>query len=263
VRVDYHFHTDRSYDSRTSPAAVLEAAARAGLDVLCVTDHDTIEGALALAGLAAGSGVEIVVGCEFTCDDGSHVIGLHLSRMIAERRPLALMEAIRLQGGRVLVPHPFRRGSGLFRPELRRPEAFVREVLARTDLVECFNGRDTWENNRRSRAFALAHGLAAVASSDAHEAREVGTVFVEYPDGGPVAHGRSPRAIWFPTQPPRVEHPAKRAAMELYHRYERRLPAAVARLYRAARRRARRDAPRPSEASPRLQYELPAAGGPP
>ncbi len=261
MRVDYHFHTSASYDARSSPEEVLEAAARAGLDVLCVTDHDTIEGAIRLAELA-GPGVRIVVGCEFTCDDGSHVVGLHLADMIAERRPLALMERIKLQGGQVLVPHPFRRGSGLLRPELRRDEAFVRDVVSRADLVECFNGRDTWENNRRSRAFALAHGLAAVASSDAHEPGELGTVYVEYADG-PVAHGTSPRRIFFPTQPPRVEHPVKRAAMELYHRWERRLPAAVARAYRAARRRAKRDAQRFPDPTPRLQYELPAPGGTP
>jgi hypothetical protein len=261
VRIDYHFHTEASYDSRSSPEEVLEAARRTGLDILCVTDHDTIEGALRLARLA-GHGVEIVVGCEFTCDDGSHVVGLHLADMIDERRPLALMDRIKLQGGRVLVPHPFRRGSGLLRPELRRHESFVRDVLSVTDLVECFNGRDTWENNGRNRSFALAHGLAAVASSDAHEPGELGSVYVEYADG-PVEHGRSPRRIFFPTQPPRLEHPAKRIAMELYHRYEGRLPTPLARAYRAARRWARRDVPQLLDPTPRLQYELPSLGGAP
>ncbi len=260
VRVDYHFHTDHSYDGRSSPREVLEAATRAGLDVLCVTDHATIEGAVRLAALA-GPELRVVVGCEFTCDDGSHVIGLHLADLLPERRPLALMDRIRAEGGRVLVPHPFRRGSGLLRPELRRPAAFVRDVLARADLVECFNGRDTFENNRRSRAFALEHGLASVAGSDGHDARELGAVFVEY--GEPAADGAPPARVFFPTQPERREHPLKRAAMELYHRYERRLPAAVARAYRAARRRARRDAPRFPDPTPRLQYELPAPGGAP
>jgi predicted metal-dependent phosphoesterase TrpH len=259
VRVDYHFHTDRSYDCRSSPEEVLEAAARSGLAVLCVTDHDTIEGALRLERLARGR-VEVVVGCEFTCADGSHVVGLHLTDMIGEKEPLALMERIKLQGGRVLLPHPFRRGSGLLRNELRRSEAFVRDVLARVDLVECFNGRDTWENNARSRRFALERGLPSVASSDAHEPREIGSVFVEY-SAGDVVHGRSPRRIFFPTQPPRVEHPLKRTALELYHRWERRLPAAVGRAYRLARARARRDAPRWIDPAPRMQYELPPPPG--
>jgi predicted metal-dependent phosphoesterase TrpH len=255
VRVDYHFHTDHSYDGRSSAREVLEAATRAGLDVLCVTDHDTIEGAVRLAALA-GPELRVVVGCEFTCDDGSHVIGLHLADFLEERRPLALVERIREQGGRVLVPHPFRRGSGLLRPELRRSPAFVRDVLARVDLVECFNGRDTFENNRRNRAFALEHGLASVAGSDGHEARELGAVFVEYGEGA-VAEGGSPARVFFPTQPERREHPLKRAAMELYHRYERRLPEGVGQLYRAARRELKRDRPRWAEAGPRLQYELP------
>ncbi len=258
VRVDYHFHTEHSYDGRSSAREVLEAATRAGLDVLCVTDHDTIEGAVRVAALA-GPGLRVVVGCEFTCDDGSHVIGLHLTDLVSERRPLALMDAVHAQGGRVLVPHPFRRGSGLLRPELRRSPSFLADVLARLDLVECFNGRDTFENNRRSRAFALAHGLASVAGSDGHDARELGAVFVEHGEG-PVADDRAPTRVFFPTQPARREHPLKRAAMELYHRYERRLPGAE-RLYRAARRGLKRDHPRWIDGAPRLQYELPPTPG--
>ena len=48
--------------------------------------------------------------------------------MIAEKRIVDLLERIKLQGGTVLLPHPFRRGSGIFRNELRRPESFLRDA---------------------------------------------------------------------------------------------------------------------------------------
>jgi predicted metal-dependent phosphoesterase TrpH len=254
VRVDYHFHTSSSYDSEISLDAVLERAARVGLDVLCVTDHDTIEGAVALAA-RAGPSLTVVVGCEFTTEDGSHVIGLGLTDLLTERRFLPLLDAIHAQGGRVLLPHPFRRGSGLFRNEARRPAGFVRDALARVDLVECFNGRDSYESNQRSHAFALAHGLAAVAGSDAHAAVELGSVYVEYREHEFV-HGASARRVFFPPQPPVTENPLKRRLLELYHGHKEALPPFVSDAYRALRRRLRRDAPRPGDAPPALHYEF-------
>lgn len=262
TRVDYHFHTSYSYDGRASPQEILEAAREAGLTTLCVTDHDTIEGALALRALAGGA-PEVVVGCEFTCEDGSHLVGLGLDAMIAERRLLPLMDRVHEQGGLVLLPHLFRRGSGVFRGELRRSAAFVEDVLARADVVECFNGRDTFEHNARSRELVRVRGLAGVASSDAHRAREVGSVFVEYDAASPL-HGRSPRRIFFPPQRPAREHPLKRAAMELYHRHAASLPPIVRRGYRAARARLGRDDASRGRALPALQYQLgeePAGGG--
>ncbi len=258
IRADYHFHTAFSYDSRTTPEAVLERALSSGLDVLCVTDHDTIEGALALARVRCPE-VEVVVGCEFTADDGSHVIGLDLRDAIAERRLPALLEEIKLQGGLVLLPHPFRRGSGVFRNEARRSEAFVREVLSRTDLVECFNGRDSYEANQRSYRFALARGLAAVAGSDAHTPAEIGSVFVEYERAGFV-HGASPRRVVFPAQEPAFESSFKRRLMELFHAHKRSLPTIVTEAHRILRKRLGRDVPRDPLAAPRAHYEL--AGAP-
>ncbi|GEJ56252.1 PHP domain-containing protein [Anaeromyxobacter diazotrophicus] len=258
TRVDYHFHTSYSYDGRATPPEILEAARRAGLTTVCVTDHDTIEGALALRALAGGA-LEVVIGCELTCDDGSHVIGLGLQTMFAERRLLEVMDAIHAQGGLVLLPHLFRRGSGVFRHELRRTPAFVEEVLARADLVECFNGRDTFEHNAASRAFAAERGLSSVASSDAHRASEVGSVFVEYDAAAPL-HGRSPRRIWFPPQRELHEHPLKRAALELYHRHAGALPPFVREGYRAARRRLRKDDAGRGRGPAAPQYQLGTAG---
>lgn len=259
TRVEHHVHTAASYDGRASPAELVERALEAGIDVLCVTDHDTIEGAVALQA-RAGRALRVVVGCEFTCEDRSHVIGLGLAGPIAERRILPLLEAIRAQGAAVILPHPFRRGSGVFRPELARPPGFADEVLLRTDLVECWNGRDTFENNARSLALVRERGLPAVAGSDAHAAHEVGRVWVEH--DGAFAPGLAPDRIDHPAQAPRREHPVKRAAMELYHRHEGRLPAPIARAYRRLRRAVRGDAPRYGPGAPRRVLEQASLGGP-
>ena len=257
TRAEYHVHSAASYDSEASPQEIVDRALAAGLDVLCVTDHDTIDGALAVQA-RANRALRVVVGCEFTCDDGSHVLGLGLTEMISERRVLPLLDRLEAHGATVVLPHLFRRGSGVFRPELRRAPEFVRDVLARTDAVECFNARDTFENNARSQRFAAEYGLPTIAGSDAHRAAELGRAFVEYRDAAFV-HGASARRIFFPTQAAAVESPVKRRVMELYHRNERRLPPVVRRAYRALRRQLRADGPRRAEVEPRLQYDLPPA----
>jgi predicted metal-dependent phosphoesterase TrpH len=141
---------------------------------------------------------------------------------------------------------------------MRRSEAFVREVLALTDMVECFNGRDNHDKNRRSYRFAVERGVPAVAGSDAHTVAEIGSVFVEYADDHPV-HGISPRQVFFPDQRQVSENPLKRRLMELYHRHEASLPAVVGSLYRVSRKRLRVDRPRETGAPPRAQYSFPLA----
>ncbi len=260
IRVDSHVHTWASYDCSTGTAEVLDRALQGGLDVICVADHDTVDGAVRLAA-AAPAGLSVVVGCEFTCDDGSHLIGLGLKEMTAERRIRPLLEVLRDQGARIVLPHPFRRGSGILRSELRRSEELVAAVLGMADAVECFNARDTAENNRRSLGLALARGLPAVAGSDAHRPQEIGTTWVEY-DGPGFVDGVSPRRIYGPPQVSAPEHPFKRRAMELYHAHERELPAVVGRAYRALRSRLHRDGPRLAGA-PRIQHAVPSHPVPP
>lgn len=259
IRVVYHLHTRFSRDCETSLEDVLERAARAGIGCLCITDHGTIEGARALQQMRRPE-VEIVVGCEFTAADGSHIIGLDLKEMISERHvPVPeLLERIRQQGGLVVLPHPFRRSSGIFRNEMKRSEDFVGEVLSHTDMVEAFNGRDTYENNQRSYRFATDRGLPAVAGSDAHIAAEIGSVFVEYAADDRV-HGASPRRVFFPTQRSVSENPVKRRLMELYHQQKASMPSVVRAAYRISRKRLRTDGPPMPEAPPLMQYEFPRA----
>ena len=74
MRIDLHAHSTAS-DGTDSPADLVRKAAAAGLDVLALTDHDTVAGhAAALAALPPG--LTLVTGAEFSCRlDG---ISLHL-----------------------------------------------------------------------------------------------------------------------------------------------------------------------------------------
>ncbi|MCX5194553.1 PHP domain-containing protein [Streptomyces sp. NBC_00249] len=74
MRIDLHAHSTAS-DGTDTPAELVRNAAAAGLDVVALTDHDTVGGyAEALAALPAG--LTLVTGAELSCRlDG---VGMHL-----------------------------------------------------------------------------------------------------------------------------------------------------------------------------------------
>ncbi len=77
VCVDFHTHTTAS-DGSLSPAALVAAAESANVDVLAITDHDTLRG-IAAAKEAVGSDLKIVPGVEISAiwrRRNIHVVGL-------------------------------------------------------------------------------------------------------------------------------------------------------------------------------------------
>jgi predicted metal-dependent phosphoesterase TrpH len=75
VTVDLHAHTCAS-DGADSSQELVAAAAAAGLEVLAVTDHDTVEGVAAALRAGARLGVEVLPGCEVTCEVLGRVVHL-------------------------------------------------------------------------------------------------------------------------------------------------------------------------------------------
>jgi hypothetical protein len=73
--VDLHVHTCAS-DGGDTPDELVAAAARAGLDLLAVTDHDTVEGVAAALEAGARLGVEVLPGCEVTGEVLGRVVHL-------------------------------------------------------------------------------------------------------------------------------------------------------------------------------------------
>ena len=76
--IDLHSHSTES-DGVLSPRAAVEAAARDGVTVLALTDHDTMAGIPAARRAARDCGIELVAGVEVSCQWGResvHLLGL-------------------------------------------------------------------------------------------------------------------------------------------------------------------------------------------
>jgi predicted metal-dependent phosphoesterase TrpH len=176
VRVDMHTHCEASPDSRTPVAEQVRGVRAARIDIVCATDHNTIDGALRLRELA--DGFRVVIGEEVSSRDGE-IIGLFLDHAVP--RDLSgeeTMARIHDQGGVVVVPHPF---SINRRYHMRR--ASLDRLRPHIDALEVFNAREAvFLNNRSAAAYAKEHHILGTAGSDAHRAAEIGRAFVEMPD---------------------------------------------------------------------------------
>ena len=188
-RADLHVHTDAG-DGMASAEEVLLRAARAGLDIVAVTDHDDLRGGLRAQEAAArsGSAVRVIPGVELTTR-GGHLLALfpgagagNPTPDVPPLRSLAwTIAAVHAQGGVAIVAHPMALvplSAG--RRALDRLLAGPAE--SRPDGIELANPtpparRRGAAARRRNRAW----GLAETGGSDAHFPETIGAALTRFP----------------------------------------------------------------------------------
>ncbi len=174
MKADLHAHTHFSRDALTSVSTFARRYARAGIDCVAVSDHNNIDGALAVRESAA---FRVIVSEEIKSSEGE-IIGLFLQETIRKGlTPEDTVRAIREQGGLVLIPHPYDR----LRRSPLRPEAALR-IMQDVDIIEVFNSRTVFAgDNEKSRRLAERHGKLMSAATDSHTPWEIGLTYVEMP----------------------------------------------------------------------------------
>lgn len=170
-RYDAHIHSVYSPDSIVSPDQIVKRAKSRNLEGVAVTDHETIAGALKTQRIAKEKNVEldIIIGEEIKTQEGE-VIGLFLNEEIKGfKKPFGeVIDAIKEQGGIVVIPHPF---DSLRRVSLK----FDLVNLKGIDAIEVFNSRViNGAENRKALEFAIKNKKAFCAGSDAHTPIEIG-----------------------------------------------------------------------------------------
>ncbi|HZD66857.1 MAG TPA: PHP domain-containing protein [Acidimicrobiales bacterium] len=203
IRVDCHVHTMWSGDATTTPDELARAVVETGIDVLAITDHQTVAGALALAERLP---CRVVVGQECRTPVGE-VIGLFLSeRVTPGLSATQVVQAIRDQGGLVYVPHPFDE----LRHRLRDDVLVGLAADGGLDALEVRNAKTSLEHpNHRAAEFAQAWNLAPGAGSDAHVPAALGSAWVEVEDFADATsflaalHSPTARIVGHHADPPR------------------------------------------------------------
>ncbi|UCG87464.1 MAG: PHP domain-containing protein [Gemmatimonadota bacterium] len=173
MKIDLHLHTNYSVDGWATPEEMVRRAVSQGLGKVAITDHETIQGALAARRRYPD---RVVIGEEILCRCGTHLIGLFLSEHVPSGLSIeATAERIRQQMGIVYGPHPF--------AYITHAAKRAHRVLAVSDVAEVFNSRAfllPW--NSRATILASQLSLPQAASSDAHFPWELGRAYTELPE---------------------------------------------------------------------------------
>ncbi|MEO7117564.1 MAG: PHP-associated domain-containing protein [Candidatus Limnocylindrales bacterium] len=177
---DLHIHSLAS-DGLNTVAEILDAAARAGLDVIAITDHERIDAAVAAQRMRRDGSPEVIVGEEISTR-GGHLLGLFLKERIRPWHSLRDSVArVHDQSGiaviaHPLVPYPLCASAGSIRRLLDEADP-----IYHPDAIETFNpttARMRWGS--RVPAFAMEMGVAAVGGSDAHMAVSIGQALTTF-----------------------------------------------------------------------------------
>jgi predicted metal-dependent phosphoesterase TrpH len=184
-KADLHLHTLYS-DGTASLTDLLDwVEQRTDLDLIAITDHERIDGALRARELHArgGYGFELIIGEEITTRRG-HVLALFIEERIPALRSLPdTIERIHQAGGIAIAPHPMAPltpslGAG----SLRRLH-HESDPARRLDGIELLNpsaaGRARHGARRRLNVELLS--LPAVGFSDAHVLEGIGTAWTWFP----------------------------------------------------------------------------------
>jgi predicted metal-dependent phosphoesterase TrpH len=174
MRIDLHCHTCHSPDSLTTFDALLHRMDMRRLDMVAITDHNTIAGALEFQRRAPE---RFVVGEEIRTLEGE-VLALFLQEPVPPGLPVVeTIERVHEQGALAGVSHPLDRlrSEAIGRERLRAIHTYL-------DFVEVLNARVTFpDDNRMAREMTVRWGLPGSAGSDAHAPFEVGRAYVEMP----------------------------------------------------------------------------------
>ncbi len=165
--VEFHCHTIFSKDSLTEPEDLVKTCRRKQIDRVIVTDHNTIQGALAAHSLDPQL---VIVGEEIMTTRGE-ILAAFVTEEIPERlTPQETIKRLKDQGAFISVSHPF--------DELRQggwKANDLLEILPEVDAIEVYNSRCMFPRfNRNAREFAERHNIPGTVGSDAHAAFELG-----------------------------------------------------------------------------------------
>jgi hypothetical protein len=176
---DLHMHSDNS-DGMASVEQILDYIEHeTNLDIVAITDHDTLAGSLEAREIAARKSLsfELIPGAEITTQEG-HLLALFIEQPVKSFQSVEkTIAAVHDQGGLCVVPHPM---SWLTRSI---GEGALDRVMAHRDSgmhvdgIELYNptvaGRVTQDKTRRLNRERWL--LAETGSSDSHFIGQIGS----------------------------------------------------------------------------------------
>jgi predicted metal-dependent phosphoesterase TrpH len=193
VKLDPHVHTVFSgptsiyplslimNESYNSPEGVYRRAKARGMDLVAITDHDVIAGALTIADRP-----DVIIGCEVTAVFPDDDVRVHLGVLGLDECQHAEVQRLRSNVRELL---PYLKQERIFttlnhvasRINGHITAQHIATVMPWVDGIEVINGSRLSSQNRTAACLADACGKVTVAGSDSHTGRGIGRTWVEAP----------------------------------------------------------------------------------
>jgi len=189
LKLDAHVHTVFSgktniwpvhrllNESYSSPERVYQRAKSRGMDLVVVTDHDTIDGVLQIAHLD-----DVIVGCEVSgvFEDG---VGVHLGVLDINEEQHREIQRLRKNLGELM---PYLKQQGIFttlnhvasRVAGHITASHIAQIIPWIDGIEILNGARLKSQNRTAAALADAYDKVGMAGSDSHTLNRIGQSYL-------------------------------------------------------------------------------------
>jgi predicted metal-dependent phosphoesterase TrpH len=169
-----HFHSNYSFDSILSLKNIVNFALKEDLNFLILTDHDSIEGSIALRKYVEerGINIEVIVAAEYNTEFGD-IIAINIEKEITEMGFQLFVKQVRNQNGILLLPHPYYGHTN------------IEEVANKMDFIEVFNSRVDDASNERALTLANKFNKSVYYATDAHNYNSLKNCILEFKkDGG-------------------------------------------------------------------------------
>ncbi|MCC7553017.1 MAG: PHP domain-containing protein [Methanobacteriaceae archaeon] len=172
--LDPHIHSFYSHDSDSKISDILKVAIKKKMDIIAISDHNTVEGSkVAIKESKKYNDIIVVPSIEISSSKG-HILGLGVEENIDKGlSPEDTIDKIHDQGGIAIIPHPYSfYRSGLF--------SKVDPDKIKMDAMEVLNAKYfIGYSNKKAKNYSIKNNIPEIGASDSHVLKTIGTCYTE------------------------------------------------------------------------------------
>jgi len=173
--IDLHTHTKPwSDDSILTPAELIRRTKQAGLDGVCLTEHEWFWDKQAVARFSQEHEFLVIPGVEINTEDGHFLVFGVEQYSFGMYRTEVLKKIVDDVGGAIILAHPYRRRLyGDMDVHAAVEQHYQKPIFEMVDAIEVSNGKASPQQNRFSQEIQRRLKLKGVGGSDAHVAADI------------------------------------------------------------------------------------------
>jgi len=164
-----HFHSIYSYDSILNIKKIVDFALENKLNFLILTDHDTIDGSVALKQYINKNriDIEVLIASEYNTEFGD-IIALGIKKEIVNMKFDDFIYEVKKQNGLLLFPHPYKGHKN------------IDLIIEQVDMVEVFNSRTDDKSNIKALKLANKYNKPIYYATDSHNFKSLKNAIIEF-----------------------------------------------------------------------------------